>query len=662
MSPARRMVVFVCTTLFLFSLSAAAMAVPIGSPMRYADQGFMPDEVLVKFKSWAKPSAREAIHRGLRAQVVRSHPIGKFSLLRLPKGADVGKAVAAYRRKPAVAWAEPNYIVQALFVPNDPLYPQQWHLYNPVYKGINVEGAWDFTRGASFVKVAVLDTGVAYENYDENRDGFYDYLKAPDLSGTRFTAGYDYANGDKHANDDEGHGTHVTGTIAQTTNNALGCAGVAPNVTIIPVKVLDSWGGGTIEWVANGIYFATYMGAKVVNMSMGTYFPSKALRDACWYAYNRGVTIVASAGNGGSEGLTYPAGFDESVIAVGATDYENERAFYSDYGPSMDLFWYGYVRGRGLDVMAPGGDTLVDKNADGFPDGVLQQTLAWKLDPFWGWWVADPLNFSYEYWMGTSMSAPHVAGVAALLVSLGVSRPDDIRALLEGTATDLGDAGYDDETGWGLVNAEAAVLAAAGAIYNQGPEANAGPDQILTDYDGDGSETVVMDGSGSTWSPGFPIISYQWKENGVLLAEGVTATLRLGVGVHTIALTCIDTMGRSDTDTATITVNPGPPILRVLGIDIVAQPIKGRNFLAAIVTVVNGLGRPVSGVSVSGRWSGSLSKTMGPLYTNTQGQVTFLAGVLMPGTYTFTVTKVSKSGYTYRSDLNGETSDTRTFY
>ncbi|NIO68218.1 MAG: S8 family serine peptidase, partial [Anaerolineae bacterium] len=422
----------------------------------YVAQGYdyVPDQLLVKFKPGTRASEKAAIHKKMKGKKLRESPYRAFTVVGLQKGTNVHAAAKAYGRYKKVVYAEPNYICRTAFVPNDPEYSNQWHLYNVANKGLNVEAAWDITMGDPSVKVAVIDTGVAYENYDEDRDGLYDYLLAPDLAGVNFWRGRDFYNGDKHANDDEGHGTHVTGTIAQTTNNALGCAGVAPNVTIIPIKVLGAFGFGTWEAVANGVYYAAYMEADVASMSVGGYYDSQALRDACWFAYKRGVTLIAAAGNESSDEIIYPAGYDKSVIAVGATDYANNLTLYSNYGYSQD-YWYGdwWWTGqpypwKGLDVVAPGGDTTADLNLDGNPDGVLQQTLDW----------GDPLTFVYEYWNGTSMASPHVAGVAALLVSLGVDDPDEIRAILEGTATDLGDPGYDIYTGWGLVNAEAAVL------------------------------------------------------------------------------------------------------------------------------------------------------------------------------------------------------------
>ncbi|NIM07465.1 MAG: S8 family serine peptidase, partial [Armatimonadetes bacterium] len=364
-----------CATLCILSLATVASAKPSDTssdPLaQYVAQGYdyVPDQLLVKFKPGTRASEKAAIHRKMRGKKLRESSYRAFTVVKLQKGTNVHAAAKAYGRYKKVIYAEPNYIRWASFVPNDTEYPNQWHLYNAVNKGLNVEAAWDITMGDPSVKVAVIDTGVAYENYDEDGDGFYDYLVAPDLAGTDFWRGRDFVNGDKHANDDEGHGTHVTGTIAQTTNNALGCAGVAPNVTIIPVKVLSEWGWGTTEWIVNGIYYAAYVGADVINMSLGGSCPSSSEQAACWFAYKRGVTIVAAAGNDGWEYLGFPAGYDESVIAVGATDYENNLAPYSSYGYGLDF------DDQGLDVVAPGGDTSADLNLDGNPDGVLQQTL-----------------------------------------------------------------------------------------------------------------------------------------------------------------------------------------------------------------------------------------------------------------------------------------------
>jgi serine protease len=374
---------------------------------------YVQDEIIVKFKGDEKP----------------------FRVIKVPEG-KVLQEIGKYKKRDDIIYAEPNYIAYALLVPNDPYYPYQWHLDNPVYNGIQMEEAWDLQTGNSNIIVAVIDTGVAYEDYVVSRREAY-YL-APDLAETSFVPGYDFVNDDTHPNDDNSHGTHVTGTIAQSTNNALGVAGIAFNTSIMPIKVLDSTGAGTYADVADGIYFAADNGVKVISLSLGGSVPSDTLESAVAYAYNNGVTVVAAAGNDGLDTLVYPAAYDVYVIAVGATRYDETLAYYSNYGPSLDL-------------VAPGGDLNVDQNGDGYNDGVLQNTF----NPT----TKDTSDFGYWFFQGTSMATPHVSGVAALLIANGIVGPDNIKDILQSTAEDLGSAGRDDTYGWGLVDAYAALQA-----------------------------------------------------------------------------------------------------------------------------------------------------------------------------------------------------------
>ncbi|MCH8741915.1 S8 family serine peptidase [Patescibacteria group bacterium] len=270
------------------------------------------------------------------------------------------------------------------------------------------------------------------------------YFLASDLANTNFLilTGSDLVNSDDHPNDDESHGTHVTGTIAQSTGNNLGVAGVAFNTTIMPVKVLDANGIGFSDVIADAIHFATDNGADVINMSLGTTTDVQVMRDAVEYAFNNGVTVIASAGNAFQDGnpTNYPAAYDAHVIAVGATRYDEERAYYSSTG--------SYV-----DVAAPGGDVTVNQNEDtgcgnGCGDGVLQQTFL----------TNSPSDFGYFFYQGTSMAAPHVSGVAALLLAQDPTRtPDQIRNILQSTAEDKGAVGRDDEFGFGIIDAQAAL-------------------------------------------------------------------------------------------------------------------------------------------------------------------------------------------------------------
>ena len=189
-------------------------------------------------------------------------------------------------------------------------------------------------------------------------------MQAPDLAGTTFVAGYDFVENDEHPNDTVGHGTHIAGTIAQTTNNGAGSTGIAFNAKIMPLRVCSDICLSSA--IAQAVLFAKNNGAKVINMSLGGDGDDPVLHSAIQEARNAGIVITAGTGNGGDDGIgdpgiSYPAAYDET-IAVGAIRYDNARSQYSNYG-------------TGLDITAPGGDSSVDQNGDGSPDGILQQTF-----------------------------------------------------------------------------------------------------------------------------------------------------------------------------------------------------------------------------------------------------------------------------------------------
>lgn len=408
--------------LFILALTASLVLVNFGGAVQAK-----PD-----FKKWSNPES--PANYKTDEIIVKFKGKDDFQKVTLSSDDSVKKALKRYRGRGDVKYAEPNYIAQASMVPNDPYYIYQWHLDNPNYGGINTISAWDVNQGSG-VTVAVIDTGVAYENYSPTRK--VRYYKAPDLAQTSFVPGYDFVNKDTHPNDDNSHGTHVTGTIAQSTNNSVGVAGVAFKASIMPIKVLDKNGYGTYANVANGIRWAADQGAKVINLSLGGPYSATYLQDAVAYAYNKGVTVVAAAGNDGASVISYPAAYDAYVIAVGATRYDETLAYYSNYGASLDL-------------VAPGGDLYVDQNGDGYADGVLQNTF----NPT----TKKTNQFGYWFFQGTSMASPHVAGSAALVISKGtVSTPGQVRQVLESTADDLGVPGKDYQYGWGLINSAAAV-------------------------------------------------------------------------------------------------------------------------------------------------------------------------------------------------------------
>jgi len=425
-------------------------------------QKYVPGEIIVKFKPNVTEEEIAALNAVQGAYTIYTSSSAGFKRLKITSGSTVVEMVDIYRANASVEYAEANYIASAMMRPNDDLYYLQWHLYNQTHGGIQMQSAWSLSTGSEVV-VAILDTGItARSRYEQDPTGpTRFYQQAPDLGDTLFVAGYDFVNRDKYPDDDSnpGHGTHVAGTVAQSTYNEIGVAGIAYNAYLMPVKVLNSRGAGTYADVAEGIIWATNNGAHVINLGLGGAEPSKTLENAVAYAYNYGVTVIAAAGNDGTRNMCYPAAYDDYVIAVGATRYDETLAYYSNYGLSLDL-------------VAPGGDLNVDQNGDGYGDGILQQTYQKNgtSEIFWG----------YCFMEGTSMAAAHVSGAAALLIANGIaSTPDGVREALEYTAEDKGMTGWDIEYGWGIVDAFAALQQkpspGPGPGPGPGPEPGPGP-------------------------------------------------------------------------------------------------------------------------------------------------------------------------------------------
>jgi len=350
--------------------------------------------------------------------------------------------LARLRADPFVEAAEPQRLFRAFWKPNDPRYHEQWN-----FRRINMEQAWDVTRGKGAV-VAVIDTGVAFEKDSKC------YL-CKDFTQTKFTQPYDFIGRDKHPTDDHGHGTHVAGTIAESTNNGEGVAGIAFEAKIMPLKVLTKEGYGRMSDVAAAIRYAADHGAHLINMSLGGPFPDRITSSAVKYAYQRGVTLVCAAGNSGGEGVSYPAAYPE-CIAVSALGPTGALAPYSSWG-------------REIAISAPGGDKTKGEDA-----GILQNTYLRMresdLEEF-GYRLVQEAGSSaasagetqvddYFSFQGTSMATPHVAGVAALVVSLGVKDPAEVKAILQKSAQPRGDR---KQYGAGELDAAAAVKRAKAA-------------------------------------------------------------------------------------------------------------------------------------------------------------------------------------------------------
>ncbi|WP_188647844.1 S8 family peptidase [Marinithermofilum abyssi] len=331
---------------------------------------YVPDELVVKFKSDTSTTAKSSLHSQENAKVVSRNSDLGFEVIKL-KDQSVQEAMKAYRNNPHVEYAEPNYIVKANWTPNDPAFSSQQ--YGP--QKVQAPAAWDITRGSSSVRIAIVDTGVQYNH--------------PDLSG-KVIKGYDFVNNDWDPMDGNGHGTHCAGIAAAVTNNSTGIAGMAPNASIYAVRVLDNNGSGTLTDVADGITHAADNNSKVISLSLGATTGASYLQNAVNYAWNKGAVVVAAAGNSGTSAPNYPA-YYSNAIAVGSTDSSDNKSYFSNWGT-----W--------VDVAAPGSSI----------------------------YSTYPTN-TYATLSGTSMATPHVAGLAGLLASQGRSN-SNIRAAIENTA------------------------------------------------------------------------------------------------------------------------------------------------------------------------------------------------------------------------------------
>ncbi len=361
---------------------------------------------------------------GVNMEYVSPHS-KKARIMRGYAGDNISEVLARLKSDPRVEYAEPDYYYHIfdsdkMANPNDPFYKYQWN-----FEKINVRDAWNISRGDG-VTVAVIDTGVAFRDHGR-------FHRLEDLENTRFVKGYDFIHNNNLPLDDHGHGSHVAGTIAQSTNNGKGVAGIAYNARIMPLKVLSANGYGRTSDIADAVRYAADNGAQVINMSLGGSFPSLVLKSACDYAWKKGVVIVCAAGNSSTSRPSYPAAFS-SCLSVSATRYDDKLAPYSNRGPFID-------------IAAPGGDTTVDQNNDGKPDGIMQNTIM----------IGNPEKEGYYIFQGTSMASPHVAGIAAMLISAGVGNNREVVSILKKTARRDGlplKEGY----GAGIVDARKALI------------------------------------------------------------------------------------------------------------------------------------------------------------------------------------------------------------
>jgi len=408
-----------------------------GLPLLAEGPRYAPGQVLVRFRPGATAQFVDATLSRYDAKVIKRVSALNLYRVGIPASASVEEMAYALSRNPDVQSAGPNYIVRITVTPNDTLFRYQYALNNtgqdfgapgsPTGKAkadIRATAGWEETPGDVATIIAVIDTGVDFGH--------------PDLKNKIVSGGRDFVNDDWDATDDQGHGTFVAGIAAADTNNDEGIAGVAWNCKILPVKVIAADGLGYYDDLIAGIIWAADNDVQVINLSLGFQEPLldediKELRDTLRYAYEKEVVVVAAAGNYGpgtgtsNPAVQYPAACDAYCLAVAATDYNDTRTSWSCFGPEVD-------------VAAPG-------------DSVLSIVPTW----YWG-----PGSFPYAYGDGTSASAPHVAGLAALLKSF---KPwltaDEIMNVIRFSSDDVNSgehSGRDDYIGYGRINMEKALV------------------------------------------------------------------------------------------------------------------------------------------------------------------------------------------------------------
>jgi subtilisin family serine protease len=435
--------------------------------------------LLIKFDPSLLAAERQRIIDGMDAELVYWLPqIDTAQIRLLSTTSRMAHSISLRHHYPSVLTVESDFEVMGVFgdqmfsvealrrtaiaplsAPvsiNDPYFNDAAFVYAP--QRIGIEDAWRFSIGDPSIIVAIVDTGVNASH--------------PELAG-RILRGYDFVNNDADADDDHGHGTHVAGIVAAAADNGLGMAGLCPQCTILPVKVLSALNSGSSMGVAAGIIYATDHNAAVINLSLGSDLYSQAIADAVDYARKQGVLIVAAVGNGRSQVPFYPAALD-GVMAVSATNLTDERWSFSNYGSWVDL-------------AAPGVNIFSTAH------------------------IAAGAHPGYTFKTGTSMAAPHVSGVAALLRSLNpLLSVDEVRHILLSTADDLGNPGQDNLYGHGRINASTALSTLARNLIENGGVAGVAWD----DRDGNG----IMDDDESFFT-GSLTISIQNSQGEIMITQ-----------------------------------------------------------------------------------------------------------------------------------------------
>ena len=514
------------------------------TPTLNVADNFVSDEVVVKFRDMPATRSMQSVAQlaaahgmttragardramllGVRrqgghfAQAANAQPVLLTDNATLLGKWETMRAIKRLRREADVEYAEPNYIRHSTLVPLDQLYPLQWH-----YPMINLPQAWDITTGSSNVTVAVIDTGVLSAH--------------PDLQG-QLVPGFDFISDTLNANDGDGidsdpfdpgdsgvggssyHGTHVAGTVAAATNNTDGVSGSSWATRIMPLRVLGLNGGTTYD-IRQAVRYAAGLSndsgttltqpVDIINLSLGGGGFSQQEQDLFTLVRSQGTIVIAAAGNNASSVPFYPGAYN-GVISVSAVDINRQRAPYSNFSAFVD-------------VAAPGGDATQDVNGDGNPDAVLSTG---------GEDTGGSLQLNYRFLQGTSMAAPHVAGVVALMkaVTPGLTPLQLDNLLASGQITqDLGPPGRDDEYGFGLIDAHLAVVAAQGGVSPVPPTLVASPGALNFGSLGTSAILSVSNGGGGSLGVNAPTDNAAWL---AVAAENIDPVS--GIGTYRVTV------------------------------------------------------------------------------------------------------------------------------
>jgi serine protease len=466
------------------------------------------DELIVRFAAGVSDGRGAELAGAFGGELIWRGPRTGAAVVRFADRAAADAARRAMRALPEVAWVGRSQVAEGAGISTSPgPIDLQWNL--PALR-LDPDRGPDSAGG---VRIAVLDTGAAYEDYT---DGIASYALAPDLAGVSFVAPYDLVNLDDHANDDQGHGTHITGVIAASG----GIAAISSGAEVVPVKVLDATNRGTELALAEGILHAVDSGADVINMSLSFspgFFPSPVLQQAVDEAARRGVILVASVGNHGSDLVAYPAAFRD-VIAVGAS------ALTDAYHPSSGTAWASAHaklaptdysnRGYAVDVVAPAGRIDRDRDGDGNPEAIIAQSF-----------VGDPTAFDYILYAGTSQAAAQVSGIAAVMRARNSSlSPSSLRALLGETARRDGAELLTTSAGRGFARADLATgQAGLGRVDRPRARFSAATAVVLRQIGADRVAEATVEIADAAGAPAAGVTVYgTFTGNVVASATGVT--------------------------------------------------------------------------------------------------------------------------------------------